>query len=252
MSIMRLDAVRRLASKAQASGATRLSLTLWEWDISGRCRDPQTRHMHGRVDTVNTKYVIIGKGANPNSIGVIMHVKCRKCDLCRDERRRLWAARAKTETQQAVRTWFGTLTLSPEAHMRVLSNARARLSKGGTDFDALPIGEQFLERHREIGPELAKYLKRIRKNSGASLRILQVAEAHKSGLPHYHLLVHEQDPALPIRKHVLKEAWALGFSAWKLTEPERAGYLCKYLSKNSVARVRASLNYGEQKNVLTT
>jgi hypothetical protein len=116
----------------------------------------------------------------------------------------------------------------------------------GIDFERLPPAEQFSLRHTEISRELTKYLKRVRKESGAKFRFLLVAEAHKSGLPHYHLLLHEHDQFRPVRKSVLEAQWkAYGFSKWRLIEDERAArYVCKYLSKDAIARVRASIRYG--------
>lgn len=157
----------------------------------------------------------------------------------------LWEQRAKAETEIASRTWFGTLTLRPEAHATIANRARSRLSRQGIDFEMLAFGEQFLERHRECNLEITKYLKRVRKHSG-SFRYLCVAEHHKSGLPHYHLLVHEFIEG-SVKHEVLSRQWGLGFEKWKLIhETKQATYLCKYLSKASVARVRASGGYGDQ------
>lgn len=156
----------------------------------------------------------------------------------------LWRTRAEHETRAALRTWFGTLTLNPAAHMTMVSRARVRLAQQGIDFDDLPIGEQFIERHREISREITKYLKRVRKISG-QFRFLMVAEHHKSGLPHYHVLVHERD-AHGVKHRVLSSEWKLGFEKWRLlTDLREASYLCKYLAKATVARVRASGAYGQ-------
>lgn len=145
----------------------------------------------------------------------------------------------------AERTWFGTLTLRPERQQFVLDNARMKLARQGLDFDGLSEVEQFRLRHEFVSLELTRWLKRVRKNSEAPLRFCLVAEAHKSGAPHYHVLVHESDPARPVRKSVLCEAWTWGFTRWKLVEDQRAaGYVTKYLSKSALARVRASLKYG--------
>lgn len=159
----------------------------------------------------------------------------------------MWAARAIAEWRNSPRTWFGTLTFSPQAHMLALSRARVRLSRQGIDYDALPVDEQFQERHRELSPEVTRYLKRVRKVSGP-LRFLIVAEAHVSGLPHYHLLCHEQDADRPVRKRTLQAQWAQnGFSSFKLVEdPQAASYVCKYVGKSAAARVRASARYGSQ------
>jgi len=151
--------------------------------------------------------------------------------------------RAMSEYRTANRTWLATLTLSPTGVMRVLSQARVALAKGRTDFDALPPVQQFDELAKHGGQHVTWWLKRLRKNSGERLRYLAVVEAHKSGLPHWHILIHEM--AGPIRYADLKDTWPLGFDAYKLVEnPSAAGYVCKYLSKDMRARVRASLGYG--------
>lgn len=93
--------------------------------------------------------------------------------------------------------------------------------------------------------EITKYLKRVRKKSGAPLRYILVAEAHKSGLPHYHMLIHECDPSRQVRHKDLTAAWSWGFTRFKLVETSNtAWYVCKYLSKAQLARVRASVRYG--------
>lgn len=156
----------------------------------------------------------------------------------------MWSTRAKAETQAAKRTWFGTLTLRPEAHVIMRSRARVRLATQGIDFDSLPIGEQFILHHHQCSIEITKYLKRVRKESAAQFRYLLVAEHHQSGLPHYHVLIHEHVGA--VKHATLAKQWLLGFEKYRLvTDLREATYLCKYLSKATVARVRASVRYGE-------
>lgn len=156
-----------------------------------------------------------------------------------------------TEIKQAQgRTWFLTLTLSPQAHSTMANRARLRLAGQGIDFDTLPHASAFAERNREVGREITLYLKRIRKESASALRYCLVAEAHKSGLPHYHALVHEVDFDNPVRASTLKGQWKLGFSQCKLVaqgdERRTANYVAKYLSKDAASRVRASAGYGHQ------
>lgn len=129
--------------------------------------------------------------------------------------------------------------------MHFLNRARQEMARHGIDYDALSEEEQFRERVRAISPEITKFIKRVRKNSGAPLRYLWVAERHKSGAPHFHMLVHEVDEASPVRYDVLTSAWWFGFTRFKLIEDTKAaGYVSKYLSKDACARVRASLHYG--------
>lgn len=229
--------LRDLMLTATRSGAIRHSLTLMSWEVSGDCTAPVQRDLRARA--------IKGTLEQRPSLELQMIVRCRKCDNCRQIRRKVWTARARAEIQSASRTWFGTLTLRSEEHYRFLAMARRKADHRIDNFDALPYWEQFDLRHRAIGPELTKYLKRVRETSGAPLRYLLVAEAHKSGAPHYHLLVHELDPERQVKHRQLSEQWGLGFSQWKLvTDTRSATYLCKYLSKSNAARVRASLRYG--------
>lgn len=190
------------------------------------------------------KYVGVGPGmAGLFRIGLF--VRCRKCTNCLRLRRNVWAARARAECRMAARTWFGTITLSPERHYLAVSIARDRCTKAAVDFDELSYKEQFIKEHNVISRWLTLYLKRVRKESGARLRYLLVAEAHKSGLPHYHMLIHEPDDLSCVRYDTLKRQWPNGFTAWKLlSDPRKATYLCKYLSKSGAARVRASIGYG--------
>lgn len=129
----------------------------------------------------------------------------------------------------------------------MLYRAAIRLSKSGVKIDALSGDEQFAERETESFRELQKWLKRIRKNSGSAIRYLAITEKHKSGLPHYHVLLHEVDPERPVRydRH-LRASWALGFAHFKLVPDAKAAvYVVKYVSKSPVARVRASAHYGD-------
>lgn len=230
--------VRDLMRVAVRNGGQRTSLTSVDWDVSGDCQSPLDRVSRARPYTD-------APGHRQTGLEVRMVVRCRKCDRCRQIRRRVWSARARAEVQQSARTWFGTLTLRPEEQYKFLARARKLADARIEKFDGLPYWQQFELRHRAICPELTNYLKRVRKVSGASIRYLLVAEAHKSGAPHYHLLVHEPNPEEQVKHAQLSEQWKLGFSQWKLiTEPSRAVYLCKYLSKSSAARVRASLRYG--------
>ena len=174
-----------------------------------------------------------------------MQVRCRKCRECMKARAAQWRLRSAREIEEAPRTWFGTLTLSPSEQFKALSAARLRLSRMGIDFDRLPESEQFAERHRVIGPELTKWLKRVRKESAATLRFFLVVEAHKSGAPHYHVLIHETPGSTPVRHATLTRQWRAGFSNFKLVADRRAAsYVCKYLAKSNLARCRASVGYG--------
>lgn len=101
-----------------------------------------------------------------------------------------------------------------------------------------------MARHDEITKELTLWLKRVRKQSAASIRYLLVCEAHKSGLPHYHILVHQVGEVPVLKKHL--EDWPHGFTQWKLVNDltSTSGYVTKYLLKEARARLRASVRYG--------
>lgn len=236
--------IRALCLKALRQGATRVGALRVLWDISGRCQRPYIRELYGRTDDSEKRK---GARAGRQVAGMILelHTPCRSCGPCKDSRRRLWAARAISEARGAARTWLGTLTIAPQQQFFALTSARQKAAKNGDDFDALPAGQQFTRRVAELMPEVTKFLKRVRKNSACPMRYLVVVEAHVSGEPHFHILLHEVDMDRPIVKNVhLKPNWYLGFSDWKLVTDERASYACKYLSKDSRSRVRASIGYG--------
>lgn len=257
MTTVTRSAVLRLAQKAIQHGASRPGLIHLDWDVSGDCTEPRVREFFARADRprpkldivadrlVGKSYVSTGKGGDGASVWVTMTVRCRRCSACLRQRSRQWAARAITECREASRTWFGTLTLKPEWQARVSLLAAKRAASRHLDLDALSYKDQFVWRHRVVSEFLTKYLKRVRKESGSSFKYLLVAEAHKSGLPHYHVLIHEQTQSLPVKKDTLQRQWPFGFTQFKLVDdPRTATYVCKYLSKTAAARVRASSHYG--------
>lgn len=238
---------------ANPDGFDRTSAIAFEVDGSGRCERPVPwETMHRATQSIRRAGIRDHVPYDPDTAGaydgapVILRgdARCRKCDACRRYRQKLWTARAIAEIKAASRTWFGTLTLGPHVQQHFLDVLRLKGHRGGYDFDALPEHEQFSMRANACGAECTKYLKRVRYESGALLRYVWVAEAHASGAPHFHCLVHEYGTAVP--KRVLRGQWTLGFTKWKLVEHQgAAGYVCKYLYKSSMARVRASVRYGE-------
>lgn len=125
-----------------------------------------------------------------------------------------WTGRAISEYQWTARTWFGTVTCSPEEHYGLEARASARLFREGVAFGELSSSEQFIQLAREMGSEMTLFLKRLRKGNGPiaqdggvqiphvkpQFRYLLIAEAHDSeatseemkGRPHFHILLHEQ------------------------------------------------------------
>lgn len=218
-----------------------------EWDIAGNCEQPVPVELKGRQRLYQERYVTI-TNSNPQSRPRFadMFVRCRKCRTCLNAKAAQWRLRSSGEYRQSERTWLCTLTLDPAAHNRMLFQAHSRLRKAGVKIGELSDAEQFLEREAESYRELQLWMKRLRKNSGSSLRYLAVTERHKSGLPHYHVLLHERDPERPVRynRH-LKASWQLGFAKFNLVSDVRgAVYVVKYLTKSPEARVRASAHYG--------
>lgn len=149
--------------------------------------------------------------------------------------------------------------------MRALSRARRSVDAQGVDYETLSADEQFDLLTRETSRLVTLYFKRLRKGEigdrtrdglqtgetaswqfpPASFRYMVVAEAHKSGLPHYHVLLHELAGCQPVRKAAIKRHWSAGFSDAKLVHDERAAtYAAKYLGKAGLVRVRASIGYG--------
>lgn len=213
-----------------------------EWNAAGKCAAPVHRELRGY--TAPTKWAKLATNLGDRLV-VDIDVRCRKCAACLRARAAMWRNRAKAECDAAARTWFGTLTLAPGEQFKALSRARLRLAKQGSDFDTLPFAERLQWLVWEISPELTRYLKRVRKQSASKFRYIIVAEAHKSGQPHFHMLLHESDPGNPVPHRVLKSKWCLGFSDFKLVKSTKmAIYVTKYLSKSNAARVRASLHYG--------
>lgn len=248
----RLDArdVLPLQRHALDRGASAERPGYVRWDVSGSCQASRTMQSHASTYSRSDGVAAALQGDLMVPVTLDMEVPCRRCPNCLRFRARAWALRAQAEINGAVRTWFATLTLRPEAHYLMLLRAKHRLSARGVDFEVLSSDEQFAERHASVSEELTLWVKRLRKNSQSPLRLLLVAEAHKTGLPHYHGLIHEQDPDKPIKHALLAASWPHGFTKFKLVAPDEgarktAWYVCKYLTKDQRARVRASLGYGK-------
>lgn len=179
------------------------------------------------------------------SLTVIIHARCRKCARCLSKRAAMWRYRCKAEIAMANRSWFGTLTFSPERQHYWLSVARSSARNYGcVDYDTLDADDQWSLRVRATGEPITRMLKRIRA-SGHVFRYYCVVEKHASGDPHFHVLIHEWGEAITGRE--LESQWREGFSHWRVAPREdlrAATYVTKYLTKSEGARVRASRNYG--------
>lgn len=273
------ESVAALFARALSAGGVRKNLTTVEWDTSGDCEAGVYREFHAvptakhrrkyvqhkilhadgwpefvkfPADGVHASRTVTVTPMSRHPLTVEMTVRCRACKKCLAAKASHWRLRAQAECRAAVRTWFGTLTLNPTEQFLALARARDYTAKSGIDFDALSDGEKFAERVRAVGPAITKYLKRLRKQSGAKVRYLIVAEEHRSGAPHWHILLHEVLSA-PVREALLSAEWKLGFCKWRLVKDHAvAGYVAKYISKTMLARVRASKDYGNPNFVVAS
>lgn len=226
--------VRRYIFEAQGRGQT-------VTDFSNGCLRPPDIICIGAPDRTAVRVGI----EKDQLLSHRIFVPCRKCPVCLKLRAKRWAAKASTETRIAPRTWFGTLTVRPEDRFKAKVETEIRLSKSGVAFRELPPDEQFQELGKTLQEEVTKWLKRVRKNAKARFRYILVVEKHKDGFPHFHLLLHETG-ADRVPKKILENAWRIGFSQFRLVDSKSSApwYVCKYLTKSSLMRVRASQHYG--------
>lgn len=278
--------VARLARHALQHGGKVVRPNVVYWDVSAGCENPYQFTLEGRTPLLvgtdewgrvrrNSEWA---EGVKPirskeyGADGVIwldLDSACRRCSTCLQRRAARWSYRAQSELVASPRSWFVTLTLTPARQFEMMARARKRLRLSGTSWDDLTPDEQFQERHSEAGRELTRYLKRVRKGlrrclrcagckagtgcnrpeEPVSMRYILVAEAHKSGLPHYHMLIHERAGSRLTWWRIVRE-WEtrMGFAQAKVvdmtTGRKAAWYVAKYLGKAALARVRASQRYG--------
>lgn len=263
--------LRSIFSAALRNGAERISLFECEWDLAGDCERPQyvshyaapdpergkrhkvaigvdawgdTLYHPTKLRQKRSKYFIASRKTG-NPLHVVMWTRCRNCGRCLRYKQRRWADRALLETKYAVRTWFITLTVDPaRAYLSAAEGRQYLRRKAATD----PSPRELFAAHcRQIGLELTRYIKRLRKETRADIRYIAVFEAHKSGVPHIHMLLHEANPVRSVTKRQIQGQWTYGYSHCKLVpmeDPRAARYACKYLGKDVAARVRASRHYG--------
>lgn len=214
------------------NGAIRESLSTVRWEAAaGRCERPSMQELYSFcIDPVTGR---------KSKRYIHMSVKCRQCKPCLKERAYLWTTRAKTEIDLSSRTWFCTFTIAPEHRVKFRILASKKIGCRVEDLE--PI-ECYKAIYNEISREFTKYLKRVRKNSKSNFRFIMVAEKHKDGFPHLHAFFHEK--GRPIRKALLQKEWPFGYTTFKICDRSTVGYVTKYLSKQALARVRASLRYG--------
>lgn len=204
-----------------------------DWDCAKRCAHPVLVEYKGAK-----KY---GRGIRGPLHVISISAPCRKCPGCLRARSWKWINRAIVETEGAARTWMVTLTFRPSEHAK--NRMRAISRYGAAAWNDIPPEWRQGREFSEAAKEVTKWMKRLRFNTSADLRYFLVAEAHKSGLPHFHALVHERI-AGAIGARDITGAWVAGFSRAKLADANSAEYVGKYLSKSMLARVRASERYG--------
>lgn len=237
------ERMREILRRALEGGAVRIDVMRWRWDISADCEAPVIRELlSAHMPILATGEVRERSWAPGEYIGqaIEFHTRCRRCVACLKARSALWSIRARDEIANSSRTWFGTLTINMQQRYLFLLRYEQKFGRLVMD-DA-----RFRAIHHEASLEATKYIKRIRKESGAKIRYLLVAERHADGDPHYHMLVHERLGQGVVRERTLSSQWQLGFCKWRLAEGKNPGsYLAKYLSKSAQARVRASVRYGD-------
>lgn len=243
-----------VAKAAHLNGGTRLTYCSTEWDVSGSCTDPTHIELAGRLpqeysiriggDWDTIKGLPTANKMRPHYVD--MAVPCRKCASCKSYRAALWQAKASKEFEFALpgRSWFVTLTFRPDVEYRLRATARAK-----ERANARPGTKNKEEKYYESAAydEVQLALKRLRETAGPFRRLV-VAENHKSGVIHYHAILHEQvGHANRVQKRHIQESWARnGFSSAKLCDEKAIKYVTKYLTKaDGTYRIRASRFYGE-------
>ena len=233
------DSVALLAmlERAQASGGlVQEGPRRFRWDITTGCLDSYSIEWEAGGEPA-----LFGLRRVPVT-WVVIDCPCRRCAPCLRARAREWKARMRAEMAWASRSWMVTLTMRPDARHLMLSRARARYV--APDFDTRSLDEQARMLWAEFSLEITLYLKRVRKQSGAQLRMCVVAEQHADGFPHAHLILHERLGGGLATERILRRQWKWGFARASLTDVKAADYVAKYLTKTILARVRASVGYG--------
>lgn len=252
------DRMMMLFAKALAGGAQRKSLSSATWALHGDCLEPFTTSYVGRPreyeggDPSKPRKLFVYQGVKM-SMYLDISTRCRKCEKCRKARSSQWRHRVREELRRGARNWWGTLTLSPESHHRMMATARLKTATRSVTWEELSPDERWKRVVDASLIEVTKYLKRVRKAAKVPFRYVLVTERHKSGLPHFHLCIHESEfKTIPHR--ILSGQWngknfALGFEKWRLIPFDdygrHAGYVTKYISKDLTGKVRASQHYGE-------
>lgn len=161
-------------------------------------------------------------------------VRCRRCEGCKRLRQWAWTARSAHEQVFAKKTWFATLTYRPSDRSAIMQRASATWQESDGDPTKRLITAS--------GSYVSNFCKTLRKR-GFEFRYIFVPELHRNGFPHWHGLIFDQTGQLDWRQ--LTTAWSAGFSVMRLVRDANAlRYVTKYLCKDNIGRVRASINFG--------
>lgn len=211
-----------------------------------------------------------------NMVDVTMKAPCRRCEACLRNKRAQWALRCVHENQRAVKTYFTTLTLAPDAWVLIDARARNRAWEADDETGELVNRwDQWTDHQRswffflELGKEVTKYLKRLRKSLApyCKLRYSMFNEkGDENEREHVHLLVHIYPDPVAVKcygpEYPWDAVWWHQVRAWKFYEiaprvplgiatseqvrhAEKGGwYVAGYLQDSSHNRARASLRYG--------
>lgn len=244
------DAARKLRYRAMSDPlhARVESTRTVSWDVAGRCECPAGVTLQGRRDPLGRP-----------GLTAHLEVRCRKCAACQAERRAAWRARMRVELNVSPRTWFVTLTMRPDEHHRFQVLARRKIAAGAIVRSDVVEHERLWPVWAQLELEaVTRYLKRVRKGghfrhecgqaleqASTRMRYVLVVERHKSGAPHFHLLVHEMAGYPGFSRRWLSSQWPHGFGVWKIADIRTAGYVAKYVGKEIACRVRASRRYGD-------
>lgn len=242
--VRRLGATLIALDQADAFAYEALLVGSTDAPCAGNCSKPVIRSFTGAISELE----LLGLRPMPDRKYrfIDLEVRCRRCADCLRARSAHWAFRAQSETAAASRSWFGTLTLHPNWQFHCKNVAHSRIAAMGAKWHTLTPDDQFSEIVKPLRREIQLFMKRLRK-SADGLRFITVIERHKSGDPHVHILIHEN--RTPIRHNKLTAAWKWGFTKFNLVAEDHqrraARYVCKYLAKEAVTRVVASLHYGD-------
>lgn len=260
---------RKVVKGIRAGVAKEVAFRHWQlaWQLG--CLRPIQKLWTGRVSI----------RAKKKPIFVDEYLPCRECEACKMSRSRMWAGRAVDEFARAAVTWMGTFTMSPEQHAMLDLRVAER-----TGNRPLTSSELLRERTGVFGSEVTSWLKRVREASykrtglNGTMRYLLVAEVHDSDKtdewmrkrPHFHMLLHEASVGAIISVDeyyekqdvvrgesvvniyaadtaMVRETWQLGFTKFVMCRDSKSAYyLCKYMSKAMMWRVRPSIRYGRE------